>query len=371
MTATSNTPPAGGTPVVPLFHCRCGRAAVRYLGGKRRTFYCEEHGPTKLSDWTRLIPIPVEEYERAGRIVSLMPPLPARVAKLVDAFADGLREVLMQDFPAATMADGAAVEPLEREIVRLRAEVARLTVERDAAEEIANEAIELMPASPPRPSGSSLPVSPAVVEEDAERALALTERDLPQPGPESTPRAPSDAPSIPGPIMPETGAPVPLRRVPRPPKHKGFTVTRPAAPAPEPERVDVAQDTEQEPLPSRLPPGWVSFTATEVELYSLETLVQRIHAGPGAPGLSITRRGIKDFKSLSSVHRIAVLDALQYLSLAPQSLRMETLDNIDPPMLAIRANRQWRVMCTRPRPQHYAIERIVNRGNKTFYRHER
>ncbi|MDB4881263.1 MAG: hypothetical protein JWL95_29, partial [Gemmatimonadetes bacterium] len=48
------TPAPDRHPVVP-YTCRvCDAPAVRYLEGKKRTFYCDGHGPSHVDAWPRL-----------------------------------------------------------------------------------------------------------------------------------------------------------------------------------------------------------------------------------------------------------------------------------------------------------------------------
>jgi hypothetical protein len=382
---TAHHDATGSTPVAFLFGCRrCGRPAVRYLGGKRRSFYCDEHGPSKVTDWTRLIPIPREEYEGAGRALSVAPPLPARFAKLLDAFADGLRE-LLADLPAAQVPDMEAVMALEHEVGQLRAQVADLTRERQEYADLANEVLELIPGGPPSRSGAgglSQPPGGEIGPPGASQGPILapsqgpTERDFPPPPEGPTPHAPSDAPSLPGPIMPEQ-EPAPQKAVPAKKPSRGYVV-QPKAPEPPPaaevpEAEEVART--DDPLPTRLPEGCVAFTTTDVEMFSLWTLAARLpDTVPGTGkvyAVGIAARAVSDYKRLSAQNKIAFLYALQFLNLAPQNLREFTLHGEHEGLSAMRLNRQWRMIVSRPAGHTIKVERIVNRGDKRYFKNER
>jgi hypothetical protein len=318
---TSNPSPERGSPVLPLFRCRtCGIPAVRYVGGKRRTFYCAQHGPMKLSDWTRLLPIPEQEYESAGRVLSMAPPLPPRVARLIEGLADGLREVLAQDLPMAEVADESKVRTLEAENGVLRAEVSRLTHELEVATEIASEALELWPKKEETP----------VIQRDAKLG----------PVPDLGPEKPIDlTPPPPAPAKPT----------------RGFTVT---SPPPKPEETKAVA-----------PPPVSLEDDAALDLFGLEVLIQRIPVTDRSPGLTVTRAALKDFDHLSAHNKQAVLDALALLGPHPETLREDRIFG-HTHLVGLRATRRLRVICEK-RHGSYAIQRIVDRSDRTFYRSER
>jgi hypothetical protein len=260
----------------------------------------------------------------------------------------------LADLPATTIPDDEIVRNLQAQVRDLTSDLDRATKDRDEYREIASEAVELIPHSVP--------------------PEARVERELPPPPEGPTPHAPSDAPSLPGPIMPETPPAKPIPSAPPAPPRperpsKGYIV-HPAVPAPAGEPGDA--DEMIEPLPTRTPGGWVNFTSTEIDLYSLEVLARRMAVTEDAPGLSITRRGLKDYKALSSHNKKAVLDALQFLSLAPQNLRETKLrDVVGEPLYSLRATRKLRIITSKPHARFYSIERIVDRNDKAFYRTER
>jgi hypothetical protein len=330
----------------------CKRGAVRYLGGKRRTFYCDQHGPNRLSDWTRLIPIPVLEYEQAGRVVSIAPPLPPRVARLVDGLVEGLREVIAQDFPATITEDMTRVKAMEETNARLTAEVARLTRELAVAEETANEAMALWPKSPPMapPAAVKAPPSPE----------QRTERDFPPPDRKPRPRGPQDVESFPDPAKPE----------PVPPKPgKGYTITAPPEPTP-------PEPTPVEKVNHSLRTITEVVDGMDVDLFGLEVLAKQLPAGPGAPGLGITMRALKAFNRLSSHNKRNVLYALAYLgSEHPELLREERIPRavsniIGGHIVALRADRRLRIICDKE-PGYYHIVDITDRSDKAYWRSER
>jgi hypothetical protein len=316
---TSNPSPERGSPVLPLFRCRtCGIPAVRYVGGKRRTFYCAQHGPMKLSDWTRLLPIPEQEYESAGRVLSMAPPLPPRVARLIEGLADGLREVLAQDLPMAEVADESKVRTLEAENGVLRAEVSRLTHELEVATEIASEALELWPKKEETP----------VIQRDAKLG----------PVPDLGPEKPIDLATRSG----EAHARVHRHQ---PAAEAGGDESGGAA-----TRVSLEDDA-------------------ALDLFGLEVLIQRIPVTDRSPGLTVTRAALKDFDHLSAHNKQAVLDALALLGPHPETLREDRIFG-HTHLVGLRATRRLRVICEK-RHGSYAIQRIVDRSDRTFYRSER
>lgn len=348
----------GGAGAPPPFTCRkCHRTAVRYIGGKRRSFYCGEHGPSKLSDWTRLIPIPIEEYESAGRVMVLAPPLPPRIARLIEGLADSLRDVLYQDFPAASVPDMAAVQQLEAENARLKQEVEHLTADLAAANEIATEAMSLWPSP-----------DAALAEADLHQPVEdrHTERDFPPPDTEPRPRAPGEPPTFPAPEeAPEAPVKPPGKAPSRPvqPRSpgKGYKVTAPAPAA------ESAPAAEQAPA-GRAIPNW---TDADLNLFGLDVLTQHIALDPKAPGLTATRRALKDFKDLTTMGKRAVLDALNMLaSDHPEMVREEHIFGMVEQLVALRASGKLRIICLKE-GRNYHIHTITHRRDKRFFRNER
>lgn len=344
-----NLPDTGAlvAPVVPMHRCRtCGMPAVRYMDGRRRTFYCGEHGPRLLENWSRLLTIPDGNLP-IGRVLGQTSPLPVRVARLIDALVDGLRDVLTQDLPVANVPDTAAVRVLELEVERLKQQLAKVGHERDVAEEIANEALVLMDL-PDATAETPVPDDPD----------ALTEKDFPPAPSGPTPVAPSDPesfPDAPGPLPPRPRKPTPVPTRTR--TGKGYTVVAPPPTPREQEDAEVVAELQQVAPTVWKPREW---TSTELEMFSLETLVNQIDAGPKAPRLSVTRRALRDYKALATQTRREVLQAIEYLGWHPEALRETHLSGWGKDgLVSLRVNRGWRLICAKESVRSYEILRIT------------
>lgn len=425
----SPTPKPAASPdaaVVPLFLCRnCKRPAVRYLPGRRRSFYCDEHGPSKLTDWDRLKPIPVEDYEVAPRTMAVLPPMPAKLAKLLDAFAYGLREIL------ADLTDARESEQARAEIDRLRAEVARVTRERDDAEAIAEEAMSLWPTVPHAAQdladafiaeSAAPPINRRVRERDrrerehdpahplgrrtAVRRLRPAGTPFPPldraQSPQDRPEADSGESAAPsaeiGPSSPRSGpnsSPAAPQRgqTTRQRASKGFSVT-----APPPSAAALVRLVADEPKPpasgetmverpsgpgdaesfvqSALDRGVIifhRFPRTDLECHGMLALVTQLPDPPDGqrPRMThVSRRALKDFDGLTTADKQAVLDTISLLDHHPEALKEDTLQGTDPKLTALRANRRKRLLCEKQGGE-YHLKRIVDRSDSTYYRSER
>jgi hypothetical protein len=136
---------------------------------------------------------------------------------------------------------------------------------------------------------------------------------------------------------------------------RGFTVT---SPPPKPEETKAVA-----------PPPVSLEDDAALDLFGLEVLIQRIPVTDRSPGLTVTRAALKDFDHLSAHNKQAVLDALALLGPHPETLREDRIFG-HTHLVGLRATRRLRVICEK-RHGSYAIQRIVDRSDRTFYRSER
>lgn len=418
----------------------CGGVAIRYVEGPtgRRRHYCEGHGPTSAEAWTRLRylapPSAPGAYpalqlataqaasapERAPR-PRRRPPAemrgPADEALLYLQSPDGqavqaiverarrLQEDLAELRAELTTARDALrhsetllqerdrhLERVTRENTRLVAEVARLTRELAAAESVALEALEELPApvtepqegAPSAGTTSSGPESaPAIPEEGLRRLRAEIAASTDEPAAAPAPVPPPPAEGFPAPLG-RRATKRPIRAVP-----KGAVTITPAtpkpAPAPEPPPVEAAAP----PTVRRIPaaeavqlglrpeadtPG-AEGVADRVTFVPIERLlrVMRTTGRPQLVRLESTRHAEKAARALSDQDRRLALQEIQRLVEGGWSaVAADYLEAQKKPTRALKVSRALRVILGNPEDGGpWLVLDVTRRGDKRWYRRER